>query len=224
MKFLFYLIFSVTAFSSWGQNLLNNGDFESGGRGVGFNLNGSGYTEISAPFSGTTNAGNYAFTTNPQPMNTSFFISGGDHTSGSGKMMVVDGNTTGGAQRFWQAGNNGGGVCGLVIGATYTFSYWIKSVSTSVTDPSTQADIRVQFNNANLALVSGPQLAPLPGTGWVHVKYNLIPTNSCVNIELWNENTNPVGIDFAVDDFELLPPQEPLSISYSFSNHMQHTY
>jgi hypothetical protein len=39
-----------------------------------------------------------------------------------------------------------------------------------------------------------------------------------VNIELWNENTNPVGNDFAVDDFELLPPQEPLSISYSFSN------
>ena len=39
-------------------------------------------------------------------MNTANFISGTDH-SGSGKMMVVDGTTVGGGQRFWKAGNTG---------------------------------------------------------------------------------------------------------------------
>ncbi|MBU3714792.1 MAG: hypothetical protein FGM46_07565 [Ferruginibacter sp.] len=94
------------SFNSISQNLINNGDFESGGNGVGFNINGSGYSEITV-LTGSSSAGQYAFITNPQPMNTSFFISGGDHTTGSGKMMVIDGNTTGGQQRFWRLGGNG---------------------------------------------------------------------------------------------------------------------
>ncbi len=77
------------------QNLLTNGNFESGGVGVGFNTNGTGYVQIFPPFVGTTVAGNFALTTNPQPMNTTFFIAGGDHTSGTGNMLVFDGNATG---------------------------------------------------------------------------------------------------------------------------------
>ncbi|HRG18952.1 MAG TPA: lamin tail domain-containing protein, partial [Flavobacterium lutivivi] len=211
-----FVFFTQNAFS---QNLLINGDFESGGNGVGFSLNGAGYTQINAPFSGTTSPGNYAFTTNPQPMNTSVFISGGDHTTGTGNMMVIDGNSTGGAQRFWRAGNTGGGVCSLTIGATYTFSYWIKSVSTTVTNAATQADIGIQFNNANnITLVAGSTLAPLPASGWQQVIYTFTPTNACVNIELWNNNTNMVGNDFAVDDFVLTPPPTALSITSSFTN------
>ena len=112
-KFLILLSFFLTISSLVnGQNLLTNGDFESGGVGTGFTLNGSGYTQIVAPFSGTTVSGNYAFTTNPQPMNIANFITGFDHTTqtGTGNMMVIDGNTTGGNQRFWQAGNSGGGI------------------------------------------------------------------------------------------------------------------
>ena len=85
-KSLIYRVvfFIITLFSigSNSQNLLINGDFESGGNGVGFNINGAGYSEILPPFSGNTSPGNYAFTNNPQPMNTGFFIAGGDHTTG----------------------------------------------------------------------------------------------------------------------------------------------
>ena len=88
-------IFSFTSFS---QNLLVNGNFETSG---GFFVNGSGYSQIFSPFSGSTSPGNYAITDNPQPMNTAFFIAGGDHTTGTGNMMVIDGNTTGGQQNFW---------------------------------------------------------------------------------------------------------------------------
>lgn len=200
------MIFS--AVSIYSQNLLVNGDFESGGNGVGFSLNGAGYNLITAPFSGTTSPGDYAFTTNPQPMNTSNFISGGDHTSGTGNMLVIDGNTTGGSQRFWRAGSSGGGVCGLTIGVTYTFSYWVKSVSSNVIDASTSADIRAQVGNVSNLILIPPSAwaAPLPAAGWKQVVYTFQPVATCVTIELFNNNTNLVGNDFAVDDFSVTPP------------------
>ncbi|MEC4050756.1 hypothetical protein OX284_015055, partial [Flavobacterium sp. SUN046] len=218
-KITFILLTFLFIGNLYSQNLLVNGDFEGGGNGVGFSLNGSGYSLITAPFSGTTSAGNYAFTTNPQPMNTSNFITGGDHTTGTGNMMVIDGNTTGGSQRFWRAGNTGGGVCGLTVGTTYTFSYWVKSVSTTVTNASTQADIGIQFGNtSSFALVSGTTLVGLPASGWQKVVYSFVPSNSCVNIELWNNNTNSVGNDFAVDDFSVTAPPAPLTVTYSSIN------
>ncbi|WP_298118837.1 lamin tail domain-containing protein, partial [Flavobacterium sp.] len=209
-------LFTSVLFS---QNLLTNGDFQSGGNGVGFNINGSGYSEIVAPFSGSTSPGNYAFTTNPFPMNTANFLSVGDHTTGTGNMMIIDGLSGGGVQNFWKAGNTGGGVCGLTIGTTYTFSYWIRSVSSTVTSIATQADISVQFNNvSSFSLVSGSSIAPLPANGWQQVVYNFVPSSSCVNIELFNNHFGFVGNDFAVDDFSVLAPPQPLSVTSSVVN------
>ena len=200
------------------QNLLLNGDFENGGSGFGFNVNGAGYTLLTPPFTGSTVPGNYAFVNNPQILNNDFFIAGGDHTTGTGWMMVIDGNTTGGSQRFWRAGGFGGGVCGLTPGTQYSFSYWIKSVATSVTNNATRADIGIQFNNvSNFNLVSGSPLSPLPAEVWQKVTYQFTATNNCVNIELWNNNTNAVGNDFAVDDFEVLGPNSFLTVNYSMN-------
>ena len=207
------------AINIYSQNRLVNGDFESGSNGVGFSINSSQYTQLVPPFSGNTIPGNYAVTNNPQLLNTASFISGGDHTTGSGKMLVVDATTSGGQQRFWRAGDNGGGACGLAIGTVYTFSYWIKSVSNLVTGPSTQADIKIIFNNAsNITLVSGSSLAPLPALGWQKVVYTFTPTNQCVNIEIYDNNLSAIGNDFAVDDFSLTAPPAPLTISSSKLN------
>ena len=212
------VLITLISFQGFSQNLLVNGDFESGGI-VGFSINGAGYSQIFSPFSSTTVPGNYAITTNPQPMNTAVFIAGGDHTTGAGNMLIIDGNTTGGQQNFWEAGNGGGGVCGMTIGATYTFSYWIKSVATSVINAATQANIGIQILNANsVTLVSGNALAPLPASGWQQVVYTFVPTNNCVNIKLWNNNTNAVGNDFAIDDMSLVGAPLPLSLSNSSTN------
>ncbi|QBZ98742.1 T9SS type B sorting domain-containing protein [Flavobacterium sangjuense] len=211
------LIVVLFPFQGFAQNLIVNGDFQGGVSG--FNIPGSGYTQITMPFSGTTVQGNFAITTNPQPMNTAFFIAGGDHTSGSGNMMVIDGNNVGGQQVFWQCVNAGGGICGLTVGSTYTFSYWIKSVSTTTTNAATQADIGVQIVNAGtINLISGNTLAPLPASGWQQVVYTFVPTNNCVFIKLYNNNLNAVGNDFAIDDMVVLPPVSPLTISHSSTN------
>ena len=110
MKSILLLTWVILTPFAWGQNYIVNGDFEMGGPGQGFNVNGQGYVLLSPPFTGTTSPGDFAITNNPQPLNTAFFLSFGDHTSGSGKMMVIDGGAIGGNQPFWQAGNAGGGV------------------------------------------------------------------------------------------------------------------
>ena len=201
---------------SYGQNFINNGTFEYGGPGVGFWIDGQGYNQLTPPYSGLSSAGNYAFVTNPQTINNQFFLSSGDHTTGTGKMMVIDGNNTGGQQRFWKAGNNGGGICNLTVGQVYCFSYWVRTVSNSVAGNGELADIGVSFNNAsNVSLDFGTTLAPIPNFGWLQVRYLFTATNSCVNIEMYNNNTNPVGNDFAIDDIQLTPNNIPLSFTYS---------
>ncbi len=157
------LITLLSSICIYSQNLIVNGDFESGGNGVGFVTDGLGYSELLAPFSGSTVSGNFALVTNPAVVNSSIFINGGDHTTGSGKMLIIDGNTTAGSPRFWKAGNAGSGICGLTIGTSYTFSYWIKSISTTVTNASTQAGIGISFTGAG-SIVPTPSssTSPLP--------------------------------------------------------------
>ena len=205
---LLVILFSLPKNSLISQNLLVNGNFESGGNGTGFNVSGVGYTQIFAPFSGTTTAGQYALTANAPALNSTF-IAGGDHTTGTGNMLIVDGTTaTAGPPYFWEAGNTAGGtVCGLTVGRKYAFSYWIRSISNMVTNVATQADIRVNISNATgLAINAGNStLAPMPNPagGWQQVTYTFTASNACVHIGLWNSNTSLAGNDFAVDDFSL---------------------
>ena len=190
------------------QNLLTNGGFELGGSGNGFLVDGTGYTELTAPFAGTTSAGNYAFVTNPQVLNTASFIVATDHTSGTGKMMVVDGNNAAGNPRFWKAGNTGGGVCGLTVGKKYEFSFWAKSIYDPTIAGSTQPSINVQFTNAtSVTPIPSPTSIDVPNSPRQKITYTFVASNACVNIELWNTNTGFPGNDFAVDDFSvnLLP-------------------
>ncbi|MCF6130616.1 hypothetical protein L1S35_13105, partial [Flavobacterium sp. AS60] len=209
---LFVFLFTNALFS---QNLIVNGGFEIGGSGVGFVTNGAGYTLLNTPYSGTTTTGNFAFTTNPNLINTANFLPSADHTSGNGKMLIIDGNTTAGNPRFWKAGNTGAGITTLTIGTTYRFSYWIKSVSSLVTGPASQADIGVQITGGTATLVSGSTLAPLPAMGWRHVIYSFTATATTATIELWNNNTSASGNDFAVDDFMLT---DDLMVTYNVTD------
>jgi gliding motility-associated-like protein len=130
-------------------------------------------------------------------------------------MLVVDGVTIGGGQSFWQAGNNGGGVCGLTAGNTYVLSYWLRAASSSVTGVGTQADIKANFNNASNIQVLTPTLSPLPAAGWQAYAIQFEASNSCVNISLYDDNISVTGNDFAIDDIALMPLGDPLSLTAS---------
>lgn len=200
----------------FGQNYLYNGDFELGGPGIGFNVNGNGYTLVSPPYLGNTTPGNYTITDQPELVNTAFFLPINDHTSGNGKMLVVDGGTVGGNQPFWQAGNNGGGVCGLTPGNDYLLTYWLHSVSSTVTNVATQADIKAVFNSAsNIQVLTQPTTAPLPAAGWQSYSVLFTANSTCVNVALYDDNLSTVGNDFAIDDISIVPLDNPLFASAS---------
>ena len=212
------LLFSIliSFFTTISAQTLINGNFESGGNGVGFLINGIGYTQINPP-TGSSFQGNYAITTNPQLLNSNF-ISGGDHTTGSGRMLVVDGNTVPNS-RLWSSTSTGGALTGFTAGSVYTFSYWIKSVSNDVTNNATQANINVFFVNAsNINPASTNSYAPLPSQGWTRVSYTFTATANNALIELRNNNLSVLGNDFALDDFAITPGALPLTLSQTFIN------
>jgi|UPI000484ECDE gliding motility-associated-like protein len=212
--FLFLILISFSNIVL-GQSLVN-GDFETGGNGFGFLINGAGYSQIN-PLTGTSAPGNFAITTNPQLLNSNF-NSGGDHTSGSGKMLVVDGNTTAGS-RLWSCTSTGGALTGFTPGLTYTFSYWIKSVSNDVTNNATQAYINVFFVNAiNINPTNTYSYAPIPVDGWTRVSYTFTANANNILIELKNNNTSALGNDFALDDFVIVQGSLPLTLTQTSIN------
>jgi gliding motility-associated-like protein len=209
------LLILIVMSSSLNAQILSNGDFESGGSGTGFLVN--DYTLIN-PLTGTSSPGFYARTTNPILMNSSF-ISGGDHTTGSGNMIVVDGSTATN-KFFWTTGSTGGAIPGFTPGSTYTFSYWIKSVSNEVTsDVATRSNIGLIFVNATSINPSAlNHLAPLPSEGWQQITYSFVATATNVLIRLRTQNAGAIGNDFAVDDFSITEGTLPFEGSYTSVN------
>ena len=213
---LLLLILLFSCFYSNAQNLLTNSGFETGGSGIGFITNGAGYSQLPTASFGTTVPGNFAVTNYPKTLNTTDFNFVGDHTTGAGRMLIIDGNTTAGNPPFWRAGNTGAGVTGLTVGTTYHFSYWIISVSDLVVDNATQANIDVQVTGGSgLTQVYGNIRADLPELGWRQVIYTFVATATTVQIELSNTNTNAVGNDFAIDDLLLT---DDLVLAYEVVN------
>lgn len=212
--FILYLYVTIASFDVSAQNLLNNGDFESSGSGVGFFVH--DYTLIN-PLTGTSSPGQYARTTDPSLMNTNY-LSGGDHTTGTGNMLVYDGANTGGGF-FWTTSDTGGAIGGFTVGTSYVFSYWIKSVSNEVTSDATRSNIGAFFVGVNN--ISPPtlnRLAPLPEEGWQKVSYSFIATAPAILIRLRTLNGGAVGNDFAVDDFVIEEGSLPLEGSFTTIN------
>lgn len=207
MIFIFSLFGSGTAKAQ----ILTNGDFETGGSGTGFFVH--DYTQIN-PLNGTSSPGFYARTTNPVLMNSTY-ISGGDHTSGTGNMLIVDGSLLSN-RFFWTTGSTGGAIGGFTAGTTYTFSFWIRSVSNEVTDDaSTRASIGLFFVNANSINPANQNfLAPLPSEGWVNVQYSFVAAANNVMVRLKTNNPGPIGNDFAVDDFSIVQGGLPFAGSF----------
>lgn len=205
---LFFLNLSIRS------QILTNGDFESGGSGVGFLVH--DYTLIN-PLNGISSPGFYARTTDPVFMNAGYF-SAGDHTTGTGNMLVFDGSLLSN-RFFWTTGNTGGAIGGFTAGTTYTFSFWIKSVSNQVVDDETRASIGIFFVNANNINPANQNfLAPLPTEGWVNVQYSFVATADNVMVRLKTNNPGPIGHDFAVDDFSITEGGLEFEGSYSFVN------
>ncbi|MET0394277.1 MAG: LamG-like jellyroll fold domain-containing protein [Chitinophagaceae bacterium] len=172
----YYLTAQVT-----GSNLIVNGDFTQGNTGFT-----SGYTH-SMP---NTNEGQYFIGTNPRAWNGGMSACG-DHTSGTGNMMMVNGSPVTDVNVWRQTVT-------VTPNTNYAFSTWIQSVF-----PSNPAQLQFSINGNNIGnLIT----ATVPVCNWAqfYTTWNSGNSTSAV-ISIVNKNTVLTGNDFALDDISFAP-------------------
>ena len=172
--------YTVTGNIGSGVNLLTNGDFELGNSGFG-----STYTYTTPP---TTGYGLYYVVSNPNNANTTYFISGADHTSGTGTLqMVVDGAETTGAIIWSQT-------IAVNPNTAYQFSYWAENVNSQ--GNNNYAKLQLFVNNVPIGTIN-----TISATSWNQYLCDL-NSGSSTSLQLTMINTyiGGSGNDFALDD------------------------
>lgn len=178
-----------------GVNVVVNGDFSASSSARGFT---SSYTYKSNS-STCTNCccgilsleGTYGINTNPNSLHGNF-ASMGDHTTGTGKMLIVNGASTANVT-VWNENI-------VVLPATdYVFSVWVASVN-----PTAPAQLQFSIDGVPL----GTTITASATTGlWQYftTTWNSGTHAGTLPIALVNQNIAANGNDFAIDDIVFAP-------------------
>lgn len=166
-------------------NLIPNGDFSLGNAQFS-----SDYTFAAFTPCGNTAENQYTVGTNPAVWNcSSLVVSVGDHTTGTGNMLIANGGNTG--LRVWFTS----APIAVTPNTTYFFEAWILNWSTTSVG-SDAAQLTFRANGVNLLTASAS------GVGmWTPVSamWNS-GASTTVSLELFDNTPTLVGNDFAVDD------------------------
>jgi gliding motility-associated-like protein len=170
-----------------GPNLIQNPGFTDGN--VGFT---SDYPFVTA----INTQGRYGVSTSAARLNGRFFADCPDHTSGTGQMMIVDGSPVA-SERVWCQ------TVAVTANQEYAFSAWLTSVN-----PNNPA--RLQFS-INGRAIGGVFTAGNEVCDWrqFYATWNAGAATEA-EICIVNQNTNPQGNDFALDDFAFFELEEVL--------------
>jgi hypothetical protein len=170
------------------QNLVVNGDFESGNKGF---TTGYALGDVSGP-------GAYNIGTNPSSAPGAFgdWCNCGDHTSGSGMMMIVNGATSA-AVPVWHE------VVHVAPSTNYRFSYWgaeVDHVSNSL------PHLAVKINGRMIGSSHFPQNSPDNGGQWQNFSFTWNSGSShTADLVLADLDTDATWNDFALDDISFAP-------------------
>ncbi|MBX3482693.1 PEPxxWA-CTERM sorting domain-containing protein [Phenylobacterium sp.] len=172
---------AVTAAPAGAAELLTNGDFSAGA--TGFN---STYAYGGA---GSTFQGNYWVVSNPATVCAACFPAIGDHTSGQGNMMVVDG--AGSGDFFWEV------VVSVVPYTHYDLSLWATSLGNMGSTPN----VTIQINGQQLAAVVLPNTTGVTSTTWNPISTGWFAGAATqATIRLIDTNNVYAFNDLAIDD------------------------
>jgi len=174
--------YTLIAYAITGGNTIINGDFENGDTDFTtdyilgtVSCYGAGYLDCE---------GTYGIVTDPNLGHTNF-ASCGDHTTGSGNMMVVNGAQD--FQNIWCQ------EVSVTSGVSYVFSAWATSVngsSPAILQYSIDGMLLGDNFNLSSALCQWQEFNEL----WV------APSTTTLEICVTNQNTSTGGNDFALDD------------------------
>jgi len=175
-----------------------NGDFEAGNTGF---TSGYGYLAPAGQFT-LYPEGFYTVDTNPNNVHN-LWSSFGDHTSGHGEMMIVNGAPTANVTVWDET------LSGLSTNTNYYFSAWVAS-----SYPTNPAVLDFSINGSSI----GGLTAPTTTGQWTqfYVQWNS-GANTSADIALVNQNTIRSGNDFALDDiaFGTVRPGVPEPATWS---------
>ena len=172
--------YTATGSSLTGVNLVTNGDFELGI--VDFT---SDYTPSLPVYNGLWSEGVYDVVADPHSRHPNY-IACGDHTTGTGLQLVVNGSIVAGESVWTQTVN-------VVAGTDYQFEYWQQSVVGS--NPS-QLQLYANGSPVGIIYTASPTTCE-----WIKFIYNWNSgSNTTVTLSLANQNTISSGNDFALDD------------------------
>lgn len=169
-------------------NLVPNGDFELGVTGFT-----TGYTLVSGAFDSLGPESSYYVGTNPA-LYHGLFSSYGDHTSGSGNMMIINGSPNT-AIDVWRTASS----IAVTPGTLYYFEAWISS-----THPTSPASLTFALDGDASDAILGVGDAPATTGLWEPLSFVWDSgANTSVNLYLKNANSASGGNDFAIDDIYL---------------------
>jgi gliding motility-associated-like protein len=164
--------------------LITNGDFSSGSTGFS-----SAYVPGKGGTFGPLSAeGTYAVGNDPTAQHSHFPFFG-DHTSGNGNMMIINGDPSSNASIWCQT-------IPVFSNSTYNFSAWVATcVATNI---AAVAQLQFSINGSLIGPVFSP---PLTAGQWAQFSttWNSGNTTSAA-ICIVNQNTVTDGNDFAIDD------------------------
>jgi hypothetical protein len=167
------------------NNLLTNGDFSQGASGFSSDY---GYVAPNPGFSTTVDE--YSVITNPGADFANGYDSYGDHTSGEGKMLFVDGTNTG---SFWRESVT------LAARATYSFSFFVTGA-----DGSNLPSLAFTLNGG--AIEAGFQVSAAGGgSNWQLETYSFTTTTAgSYTLAMSDLDGVAEGNDFTLDDLSLV--------------------
>ncbi len=173
----------ITMIETDGPNLVVNPNFSAGNTGFT-----SAYSYVTPASSALWFENRYTITTNPSSCHPSAY-SHGDHTTGSGNMMAINGAST--SVNVWTQ------TVAVTPNTNYNFSAWVANWSASVL-PSNCPILQFQVNGTSLET---PDTILSPSGTWREfqaVWNSGTATTATINVR--NMTTAIVGNDFSLDD------------------------
>ncbi len=172
------------------QNLVINGDFESGNTGF---TSGYAFGDLSVP-------GTYFIGPNPSTAQGALgdWCNCGDHTTGTGNMMIVNGATTAGWPVWEQTVT-------VTPSTNYTFSYWGAEMDH---DSNSLPQLMVKINGGAIGKGMFPEYSPDNGGKWQNYIFTWNSgTSHTADLVIFDLNTDAAWNDFVLDDirFSALP-------------------
>lgn len=184
-------LYTVSSTVSRTRNLIDNGDFEQGD--VAFESQYTGYPFPPNPANPGFAQRAYSIVYNGRQFEPQFQLCT-DHTTGSGRMMAVDGavapNITLWAQKVAVTPNT-----------NYSVQYWLQSI-----DPNSPSQLEMQMNGSPITGNASTSTLTASSTPciWQQATYTWNSgTNTVAEIKIIGRNLSSFGNDYAIDDISM---------------------